>query len=84
MKSLIGEYLGQSSVFVGEKTKGGVGWRRSRSPVVIGQRQRQRGGGTRGEHERDISYISSVNLGKGGYQTSWKGRVLDFMTERMR
>ena len=65
MKSLIGEYLGQSSVFVGKKTKGGVGWRRSRPTVIIGQRQR--GGGTRGEHEWDILYISSVNLGKGGY-----------------
>ena len=65
MKSLIGEYLGQSSVFVGKKTKGGLGWRRSRPTVIIGQRQR--GGGTRGEHERDIWYISSVNLGKGGY-----------------
>jgi len=30
MKSLIGEYLGQSSVFVGKKIKGGVGWRWSR------------------------------------------------------
>ena len=46
MKSLIGDYLGQSSVFVGKKTKGGVGWRRSRPTVIIGQR----GGGTRGEH----------------------------------
>ena len=45
MKSLIGDYLGQSSVFVGKKTKGGVGWRRSRPTVIIGQR----GGGTRGE-----------------------------------
>ena len=27
MKSLIGEYLGQSSVFVGKKTKGGEGGR---------------------------------------------------------
>ena len=49
MKSLIGEYLGQSSVFVGKKTKGGVGWRRSRPTVIIGQR----GGGTRGEHGGD-------------------------------
>jgi len=57
--------LGQSSVFVGKKTKGGVGWRRSRLTVIIGQRQR--GGGTRGEHKRDLWYISSVNLGKGGY-----------------
>ena len=74
MKSLIGEFLGQSSVFVGKKTKGGVGWRRSRPTVVIGQRQR--GGGTRGEHKWDIRYISSVKilemedirfLGKGGY-----------------
>ncbi len=65
MKSLIGEFLGQSSVFVGKKTKGGVGWRRSRPTVVIGQRQR--GGGTRGEHKWDIRYISSVNLGNGGY-----------------
>ena len=45
MKSLIGDYLGQSSVFVGKKTKGGVGWRRSRPTVIIGQS----GGGTRGE-----------------------------------
>jgi len=65
MNSLIEEYLGQSSVFVGKKTKGGVGWRRSRLTVIIGQRQR--GGGTRGEHKRDLWYISSVNLGKGGY-----------------
>ena len=66
MKSLIGEYLGQSSVFVGKKTKAGVlGWRRSRTTAVIGQRQR--GGGTWGEHGWDVSYISSVNLGKGGY-----------------
>jgi len=46
MKSLIGDYLGQSSVFVGKKTKGGVGWRRSRPTVIIGQR----GGGKRGGH----------------------------------
>ena len=65
MKSLIGEFLGQSSVFVGKKTKGGVGWRRSRPTVVIGHRQR--GGGTRGEYKWDIRYISSVNLGNGGY-----------------
>ena len=65
MKSLIGEYLGQSSVFVGKKTKGGVGWRRSRPTVIIGQRQRS--GETWGEHEWDILYISSVNLRKGGY-----------------
>ncbi len=77
-----GEYLGQSSVFVGKKKKGGRGWRRSRPTVVIGQRQR--GGGTWGGHERDILYISSVNLGKGGYQTSWKGRILYFKMERMR
>ena len=38
MKCLIREYLGQSSVFVGKKTKGGVGWRRSRPTVIIGQR----------------------------------------------
>jgi hypothetical protein len=63
MKSLIGEYLGQSSGFVGKKTKGGVGWRRSRPPIG----QRQRGGGTQREHKRDIYHISSVNLGKGGY-----------------
>jgi hypothetical protein len=44
MKSLNGEYLGQSSVFVGKKTKGGVGWRRSRPTVVTGQRQREVGG----------------------------------------
>jgi hypothetical protein len=51
--------------FVGKKTKGGVGWRRSRPTVIIGQRQRS--GETRGEREWDILYISSVNLGKGGY-----------------
>jgi hypothetical protein len=51
MKSLIGEYLGQSSVFVGKKTKGGGGWRRSRPSVVIGQRQRG-GGGEGGIQDR--------------------------------
>jgi hypothetical protein len=70
MKSLIGEYLGQSNVFVGKKTNGGLGWRRSR-PTVILIWQKQRGGGTRGEHERDISYILERDdirlLGKGGY-----------------
>ncbi len=49
MKSLIGEYFGQSSVLVGKKTKGGVGWRRSTPTVVIGQRQR--GGGIWGHTE---------------------------------
>jgi hypothetical protein len=67
MKSLNGEYLGQSSVFVGKKTKGGVGWRRSRPTVVIGQRQREVGGHGGGTRTGYIVYISSVNLGKGGY-----------------
>jgi len=62
MKILIGEYLGQSSLFVGKKTKGGVGWRRSRPTVVIGQRQRVGGTWKWGEHKWDISYISSVKL----------------------
>ena len=30
------------------------------------------------------SLISSVNLGKEWYKTSWKGRILDFMIGRMR
>jgi hypothetical protein len=72
-KSLIGEYLGQSSVFVGKKTNGGVGWRRSRPTVVIGQRQR--GGGTRGEHDGiyctyHLLILERENvrlLGRGGY-----------------
>ena len=75
MKSLNGEYLGQSSVFVGKKTKGGGGWRRSRPTVVIGQRQREVGGHG-GGHERDIlcTYHLLILeredirlLGKGGY-----------------
>ena len=71
MKSLIGEYFGQSSVFVGKKTKGGVGWRRSTPTVVIGQRQR--GGGTRGgKRTGRIAHIISVNLGKGVKKAFWK------------
>ena len=73
VKSLIGEYLGQSSVFVGKKTKGGVGWRRSRPTVIIGQRQR--GGGTRGDtngiyrtyHLLILERENIRLLGKGGY-----------------
>jgi len=52
-----------ASVFVGKKTNGGEEWRRSRPTVVIGQRGGEHGGNTNG----DMSYISSVNLGKGGY-----------------
>jgi hypothetical protein len=56
MKSLIGEYLGQSSVFVGKKTKGGLGWRRSRPTVIIGQMQRggEHGGNTNGIYHTHI------------------------------
>jgi hypothetical protein len=73
MKSLIGEFLGQSSVFVGKKKKGGVGWRRSRPTVLIGQSQR--GGGTRGDtngiyrtyHLLILERENIRLLGKGGY-----------------
>ena len=60
MKSLIGEYFGQSSVF--------VGWRRSTPTVVIGQRQR--GGGTRGhtEGEENEPRQEGRRGGEGGIQ----------------
>jgi hypothetical protein len=68
VKSLIGEYLGQSSVFVGKKTKGGVGWRKSRPTVVIGQRQR--GGGTRGHTEGEENEPRPRQEGRrGGWNT---------------
>jgi hypothetical protein len=37
-----------ASVFVGKKTNGGEGWRRSRPTVVIGQRGGEHGGNTNG------------------------------------
>ena len=75
MKSLIGEYLGQSSLFVGKKTKGGVGWRRSRSTVVIGQRQSVEGTWEWGEQKWDDMYPMA---GGGGPhdKSSWRGSGL--------
>jgi len=42
---------------------GGEGWRRSIPTVIVGQRGGEQGGNTNG----DMLYISTVNLGKGGY-----------------